>query len=256
LFTRAIVRPPGHNFADGLTSVALGQPDYQLALQQHEEYCQALLRCGLSLDRLPADERYPDATFVEDTAIVTKRGAIITCPGALSRRGEEVAIAEALTTIYSEIHTISEPATVDGGDICEAGSHFFIGISERTNEAGATELARVLRTLGYTSSLVDIRGVPGILHLKSGIASLDGGQLLLINDLFEHEEFRNLQRFRVPLGEEYAANCIHVNEFVLVAAGFPETENLIQTMGYETVSLEMSEFQKMDGGLSCLSLRL
>jgi dimethylargininase len=235
--------------------VALGRPDYQLALQQHEEYCQALLRCGLSLDRLPADERYPDATFVEDTAIVTECGGIITCPGALSRRGEEFAISAVLTGVYSEIHTISEPATVDGGDICEAGNHFFIGISERTNEAGATELASVLRSLGYTSSFVDIRGVPGILHLKSGIASLDGGELLLINDLFDHQEFKKFPRFRVPAGEEYAANCIHVNEFVLVAAGFPETEKLIQTMGYETVPLEMSEFQKMDGGLSCLSLR-
>jgi len=255
LFTRAIVRRPGQNLADGLTTVDLGQPDVELARKQHTDYCEALERCGLQLFPLEVDEAFPDGAFVEDTAIVTREFALITNPGAASRRGETLAISEVLQTFYPELRMLSESATLDGGDVCEAGRHFFIGVSERTNELGASELTQLVQSFGYTSTVVDIRGVPGILHLKSGIAALSGGRLLVIDSLAQREEFRGWELLRVPTGEEYAANCIEVNESVLVPAGFPETEKIIRRLNFQTIALEMSEFQKMDGGLSCLSIR-
>src|SRR5688572_640903 len=128
--------------------------------------------CGLKLVRLEADEHYPDSTFVEDIAVITERGAILTRPGALSRTGEVAGSTEALVQYYSTLNSIQEPGTLDGGDICEAGNHFFIGISERTNETGAQQLAEWLASLDYSTSFVDIRDVNGILHLKSGLAYL------------------------------------------------------------------------------------
>jgi dimethylargininase len=256
MFTRAIVRAPASNYADGLTRVDLGAPDYERALRQHAAYCAALERCGLELTQLEADESYPDSTFVEDTAVVVPSGAIITRPGADSRGGEVESIKEVLAQFYTGTKSIREPGTLDGGDVCEAGNHFFIGISERTNEAGAAQLAELLARYGYTSSNVDIRNVKDILHLKSGLASLGDNRLLVIEALRNRKEFRGYELVRVDAGEEYAANCVRVNDFVLLAAGYPKLDETLRDLGYETIALEMSEFQKMDGGLSCLSLRL
>jgi dimethylargininase len=269
MFTRAIIRPPAPNFADGLTTVDLGVPNYERALQQHEAYCQALERCGLRLTRLEPDPAYPDSTFVEDTAVLTNRGAMLTLPGAASRTGEVKSIRKALTGFFPSILSIQSPGTVDGGDVCEAGDHFFIGISERTNEAGARQLAKILASFGYTSSFVDVSksgtGVPPvthaqdaratILHLKSGLAWLGDKRLVVIDALAERKEFADYDLVRVNTGEEYAANCVRVNDWVLVASGYPVFERRLRELGYQTISLEMSEFQKMDGGLSCLSLR-
>lgn len=253
--TKAIVRPPSVTFADGLTSVDLGKPDYQLALQQHEAYCRALENCGLSLTRLAADDRYPDSTFVEDTAVLTRRGAVLTRPGAGSRLGEIEEIERVLRQIYPQLQAITEPGTVDGGDVCEAGDRFFIGISHRTNEEGARQLAGILAGFGYASTLIDIRGLSNILHLKSGLAYLGGSRLLAIRELKQLKQLCDYEITDVPNAEEYAANCLAVNNRILVAAGFPALERELRELGYETVALDMSEFQKMDGGLSCLSLR-
>ena len=125
MFTQAIVRVPGSNFADGLTSVELGVPEYELVMRQWEDYCGALLLCGLSITRLEADLMYPDSTFVEDTAVITPHGAMLTRPGAASRLGEVAAIAGVVRGFYPEAAEIAMPGTLDGGDICEAGSHFF-----------------------------------------------------------------------------------------------------------------------------------
>lgn len=255
MFTRAIVRPPSENFADGLTTAALGRPDYKLACAQHKSYCQTLERCGLELIRLDPDERHPDATFVEDTAVLIAQGAVLARPGATSRQGEVATVAATLKKFYPRSSSISEPGTVDGGDVCEAGNHFFIGISRRTNQAGARQLAELLKPFGYTISFVDIRGVPGILHLKSGIAWVGDRRLVVIRELCEQPEFRDFDIITTPSGEEYAANLVLSNEFVLVADGFPRTEQMLQARGYRTIAVAMSEFQKMDGGLSCLSLR-
>ncbi len=255
MFTKAIVRAPGLNFASGLTTVDLGAPDLERALKQHEAYCQALELCGLNVIRLSPDEEHPDSTFVEDTAILTSRGAIITRPGAPSRRAEATHITPVIRDYFSKVQAIEDPGTVDGGDICEAGEHFFIGVSLRTNEHGADQLARLLASFGYTSTLIDIRGVSNILHLKSGLAYLDGKRLVLIDALRNLKEFSGYDSICLDSNEDYAANCLEVNDKVLIADGFPATKRELEHLGYQTIALDMSEFQKMDGGLSCLSLR-
>ena len=179
MFKRAIVRPPAANFAAGLT-----------------------------LTRLEADPRYPDSTFVEDTAVLAEGCAILTHPGAPSRQGEVASIRETLTQFYSKFYTITPPGTLEGGDICEAGQHFLIGVSERTNEAGARQLAGFLAQEGYTSALVDIRGTKGILHLKSGLTYLGDNRLLLIDALAGHGAFRDYEVVRVESAELYAANGV------------------------------------------------
>jgi dimethylargininase len=255
VFTKAIVRPPGQNFGDGLTGVDLGKPDHHLALRQHEAYCAALESCGLSLIRLPPDECYPDSTFLEDTAILTKHGALITRPGAESRLGETAAIERELRNHYAKTSALVAPGTVDGGDVCEAGERFFIGLSQRTNEAGAIQLGRILESFGFTNSLIDIRGLGNILHLKSGMTCLDGNRLVVIEALSRFGEFSGYELVHVNSAEEYAANCVDINGRVLIPAGFPDLKQQLEDLGYATIALEMSEFQKMDGGLSCLSLR-
>jgi dimethylargininase len=249
------VRPPAANFADGLTTVVLGVPDFATALGQHSAYCEALRQCDLAVTVLDPDLRFPDSTFVEDTALVTERRVIVTRPGADARRGEVHSIRNVLDGFFPSIDRIDEPGTVDAGDVCEAGNHFFIGISERTNEAGAQQLAELLASFAYTSSLIDIRGLKGILHLKSGLAYLADNQLVVIDSLANYKQFGDYDLVHVKPGEEYAANCVMVNGRVLVAAGFPSLEYDLQIRGHQTIALEMSEFQKMDGGLSCLSLR-
>jgi dimethylargininase len=255
VFTRAVVRPPAANFASGLTTAELGTPDFDLSLRQHEAYCRALEECGLKLTRLAADNRYPDSTFVEDTAVLTSRGAVICRPGAASRLGETDEIQEVLRPQFTRIYTISDPGTVDGGDVCEAGDHFFIGVSRRTNEAGATQLAGFLAELGYSSTLIDIRGLSNILHLKSGIAYLGASRIVIIDEFRDRKEFSGYDLVHVNAEEAYAANCLVVNDRVLIAAGFTAFQRQLRDLDYDTIGLEMSEFQKMDGGLSCLSLR-
>lgn len=174
MFTRSIVCPPSENFAQGLTTSDLGLPDYESALAQHRLYCEALEDCGLTLTILAADAAHPDSTFVEDTAILVEpvKGnnnfhAIITRPGALSRRDEPLRVRGALLNHFPIIHAIESPGTVDGGDVCQADDRFFIGVSERTNEIGAEQLSDRLNNLGYSSTLIDIRRQKALLHLKS-----------------------------------------------------------------------------------------
>ncbi|MBK9089458.1 MAG: N(G),N(G)-dimethylarginine dimethylaminohydrolase [Holophagales bacterium] len=254
-FTRAIVRPPSATFAEGLTTAGLGPPDLPAALAQHAAYLAALEACGLEVTTLPPDDRFPDSTFVEDTAVLARGLAVLCRPGAPSRAGEVDAIRPALEAFFHSSAAIEAPGTVDGGDVCEAGDHVFIGVSERTNEGGARQLASLLSPLGLGSSVVDIRGIPGLLHLKSGIAWLGGRTLALTDLLASRPEFRGWSRLPVPPGEEYAANAVLVNGRVLLAAGFPRFEGAVRALGLPTVPLDMSEFRKLDGGLSCLSLR-
>jgi dimethylargininase len=183
------------------------------------------------------------------------RHAVITRPGAPSRLGETIEITNELVKHFSELNTIVAPGTLDGGDVCEAGDHFFIGISQRTNEAGAIQLAEILNTFGFSSSLIDIRGLSNILHLKSGMAWLGDKRLVVIEALSRRKEFSRYELVRVNSVEEYAANCVFLNDRVLVPAGFPGLKLQLEDLDYTTITLEMSGFQKMDGGLSCLSLR-
>jgi dimethylargininase len=254
-FTRAIVRPPPATFAAGITTSGLGPPDLALALEQHEAYCQTLERLGLSLLRLEPDARFPDSTFVEDAAIVTARGAILTRPGAASRAGEVAALRAALGRWFPDLGAITAPGTLDGGDVCEAGPHFFIRLSARTNSEGAAQLAAWLEKRGFGSSVIDIRRMPGLLHLKTGLSWLGGRRLFAGDEAAGHEALGGWEVVRVPAGEEYAANCVRVNDAVLIAQGYPRTAALLDELGYEVTALEMSEYRKMDGGLSCLSVR-
>lgn len=253
LLTQAIVRIPGSNFDAGLTTVDFGRPDLGLVLEQHARYCEALTECGLKLTVLEADLRFPDSTFVEDTAVITPRGAVLMRPGAASRMGEVEAIRPTVQGFFPDALAIEAPGTVDGGDICEAGEHFFLGVSQRTNEEGARQLAAHLARFGYTSSVVDVRGMTSILHLKSGISYLGDNSLVVMEEMAER--FSGFELIRVGEEESYAANCVRVNDRVLVAAGFPRMTEELETKGFRPLVLEMSEFQKMDGGLSCLSLR-
>ena len=255
VFNRAIVRLPGSNFADGLTTVDLGTPLLDEVLHQHADYCDALRKCGLQLTVLEADLRYADSTFVEDTAILTPEAAILCRPGAPSREAEVAAIRPTLEGFYSRILTIDPPGTVDGGDICDAGEHFFIGISLRTNEDGARQLKAHLNGLGYTASTIDIRDMKTILHLKSGISYIGNDTLVVMEEMAARRRFARYNLLRVSVKESYAANCVRVNDRVFLAKGFPQLRKELTARGFKPLVLNMSEFQKMDGGLSCLSLR-
>jgi dimethylargininase len=251
----AIVRPPSENFADGLTTAELGLPDVARARHQHAAYVAALERCGLEVTALPEDPDHPDSTFVEDTAVIFGGGAMLTRPGAPSRTGEVAPIREALGRRFGDLEEIAAPGTLDGGDVCEAGDRVYIGISERTNEEGARQLAGFLGRRGAGAVCVDIRGIAELLHLKSGIASLGGNRLLVTEALAGNAAFRGAERVIVEPREEYAANAVRINGTLVVAAGFPRLERRFREAGEALLVLEMSEFQKMDGGLSCLSLR-
>lgn len=255
MFTKAIVRPPAENYVHGITTSTLGAPDLERALHQHAAYCSALEACGLTVFTLDPDHEHPDSTFVEDTAVVTPAVGVLTRPGAPSRMGEVTGMAGPLARHYGPLREITAPGTVDGGDICEAGNHFFIGVSERTNEAGAAQLAEILQGAGHTTSVIDIRPIAGLLHLKTGIAWLGGRQFVAFEALARHPALAAYDVVVVDDDESYAANCVRVNEHLLFAAGFPKLRHRLVELGYSLVELEMSEFRKMDGGLSCLSLR-
>ena len=254
-YTHAVVRPPPPSFATGLTHSKEGVPDVALAMLQHRAYCQALIDCGLQLTELPADPAYPDSCFVEDLAIMTARGAIATLPGAPSRAGEVESIVAALGSWYPDIPRITASGTLDGGDVCEANGHFLIGLSGRTNEHGARQLADFLTMHGYRSSLVDLRESPRLLHLKTGMTYIGDGRIVLSSDMPVDEVLRSYELIVVSEAERYAANCIRINDRVLIAAGYPEFAETLAGLGYDTLPVEMSEFRKMDGALTCLSLR-
>ena len=254
-FTRALLRLPGRNFAAGISVSTEGAPCYETALAQHAGYLAALQSIGLTTQVLEADERFPDGTFVEDTAIATRHGAIITRPGADARLGEPAAIAAALARDFPALASIVAPGTVDGGDICETDAGVLIGISHRTNEEGARQLGAWLASVGLASIVLDIRGCAGLLHLKSGISYLGDGRLAVAPGLPDDPAFADYELVTLAPDESYAANCVRINERVLVADGYPRFADALVRLGYDPLPLPMSEFRKMDGGLSCLSIR-
>jgi dimethylargininase len=254
-FRHALVRAPSASYAQGLTTAGQGPPDLKLAHLQHGAYVDALRRCGLKVQALTPDERYPDGTFVEDTAILAERAAIITLPGAPSRSGEIASIAAALSDLCDDLQRIVAPGSVDGGDICQAEEHFFLGLSARTNAEGARQLSGILRSRGYTASTIDIRNNRKLLHLKSGIAYLGDRRVALCSDFPDVPELSGFQAIRSIAEEDYAANCVRINEHVLIASGYPQFAAALAKAGLATLALDVSEFRKMDGGLSCLSLR-
>ena len=252
-FARAIVRRVPDTLSDGLTTAELGKPDTEKARDQLRRYVAALEGCGVEVTVLEADERYPDSVFVEDTAVVTERCAILTNPGAAERRGEVDEVEKTLVGVYGNVERITDPGTVDGGDVLQVGDHFFVGLSKRTNREGAEQLSAILQRHGFGVSFVGLRQ---FFHLKTGVAHIGGDDLVVTGELVEKDEFRGFDKIVVPPEEEYGANCIRVNDRVLVAGGYEVVKRGIAERGYEVIGLEMSEFRKLDGGLSCLSLRL
>ncbi len=252
MFSKAIVRIPCKNFINGLTTASLGLPDYDLALIQHQEYVEALRKCGLEVIVLDADEDYPDSTFVEDTALLTPYCAIITNPGASSRKGETAEIKNILTEYYSKIETIKNPGTVEAGDIMMVGHHFYIGLSRRTNINGAEQLINILKKYGMTGSVITLDKV---LHLKSGVAYLENNNLAAAGEFLLKPDFHKFNILKIDDDESYAANCVWINDHILLPKGFPKAKKTIEKAYNNIIEVNVSEFQKLDGGLSCLSLR-
>jgi dimethylargininase len=252
VFERAIVRKPGANCAQGLTHAALGPPDFELLTAQHEAYVATLRSLGLAVEILPALPDYPDAYFVEDVAVITPQVAVITNPGAEARSGEEAFIVETVKK-YRPLAFIEPPGKLDGGDVLQVGDQFFIGVSERTNEEGAAQLGRILEKAGYTWTTI---AVAGGLHLKSDVSSIGRNTLLINEAMAELKPFAAYEKILVAREEAYAANSLLINDRVLTPKGFAVTKAKLQDAGFDIIEVETSEMQKMDGGLSCLSLRM
>lgn len=253
LIKHIIARKPCKSFADGITTANLGKPDYKKAFKQHESYIEALKKCGCEVTLLEADERYPDSTFVEDVAIVTEECAVITKPGAESRKGEEKEIIETLKKFYDKIEYLTGGACLDGGDVLRFENHFYIGLSKRTNEEGARQLSEILSKYGYTCSTVPVKK---ILHLKTGIVYAGHNTFVASGEFVDHDVFKGFNLIKIGDEEAYAANCIEINGHLIIAKGFEKAKNYLSNLGYEVIEVDMSEFEKMDGGLTCLSLRI
>ena len=237
---------------DGLSSANLGRPDYQNAILQHADYVDALKECGLQVTVLPADENFPDSTFVEDVALMTPHCAILTNPGAPSRRLETRSILETIHEFYSNVELIDAPGNIEAGDIMMVRDHYYIGLSERTNQNGAEQMIAILESYGMQGSVVELTEV---LHLKTGLGYLENNNLLACGEFLSKPQFQQYNLLKVGHEEAYAANSVWINGTVLTPKGFPNTRSLIESAGYKVREVDVSEFQKLDGGLSCLSLR-
>ena len=253
MFTNAIVRTPGRSIVKGLSnSKTLGLPNYKQTIIQHQSYIDALTKCGLDVHVLEPCEEYPDSTFVEDVALITPNCAIITRPGAPSRRGEVSEIEFVLKQRFNNIEVIEAPGTIEGGDIMMVGDHYFIGLSERTNFEGARQIIQILKKYDMSGSTISLKKV---LHLKTSLSYLEKNNLVVCGEFINDSSFEKYNSIEIPRKESYAANCIWINESVIIPLGYPTAKQRINNAGYSVIETDVSEFQKLDGGLSCLSLR-
>jgi dimethylargininase len=252
MFTHAIARKPGPNFAQGLTTAANEEaPDFNRLFDQHQKYISTLSSIGLEVILLDALPDHPDAYFVEDTAVVTSNVAVITNPGADARKGEEETIAPVLEK-YRKIEKIQPPGTVDGGDVLQVNQHFFIGLSERTNQEGADQLGQILNRYGYTHATV---AVGEGLHFKSSVNYVGKNTLLVTEDFATSDQLAGYDILVTDQDESYAANTLFINDHLLAPRGYPNTLKKLEVLGYKILELDTSEVRKMDGGLTCMSLR-
>ena len=255
MFQHVIVKIPCKAMINGITDhPELGTPDYEKALAQHAAYVETLKQCGVDVTVLPADEAYPDSCFVEDPAIVTKYCAVITNPGAPSRKGETAAIEPVLEQFYpkDKIFHITDPGTLEGGDVMMCGDTFYVGQSARTNAEGIRQLGEILSPFGCKVVAVPLTEV---LHLKTGVVYLENNNMLTAGEFCTKPAFESYHKVEIPVEEAYAANCIWVNGKVIVPAGYPTVQAAVESLGYPVLVCDTSEFRKIDGGLSCLSLR-
>lgn len=252
IFKKAIVRRPSAEMVNGISNANLGKPDFKIALEQHNSYIKSLEMCGLEVIVLPALTAFPDATFIEDVSLCTPECAIVTNPGASSRNGETAKMKTILAADFKAIEEITSPGKLDAGDVMMVGSHYYIGLSERTNDEGASQLIAILEKYGMSGSKVKLKEV---LHLKTGLSYLEHNNLLVSGEFIDRPEFKSFKKIEILPEEAYAANSLWINGTVLVPKGFPDTLTKIKEAGYKTIEVDVSEFRKLDGGLSCLSLR-
>ena len=224
--------------------------DVARARAQHRAYEEALIEAGCLLERLDTSPQMPDSVFVEDADVVFDEVAIITRPGAESRRQETRAVAEALAP-YRQLHTIQPPATVDGGDVLVAGRSVFVGRSTRTNEAGVGQMRQVLEPLGYTVIDTVVRGC---LHLKSAVTALGDGVLLANRDWIDRRTFAAFTIVEVDPSEPAAANALRLHDKVIYSSSYPRTAERIGRAGYTLHLVDASELAKAEGAVTCCSL--
>ena len=244
----AIVRPPGKAYRQCVSCHPLRDTvDLPLALEQHSRYCEVLSDLGLEVIRLPPDDSHPDACFVEDTAVVFGEKALICRMGEPSRRGEEDAVSDLLGQ-FVRLRRAAEPATVDGGDVVHLQNRLISGLSRRTNPGG---VAAMEDWLGVRVDTVDS---PAMMHLKSHITYLGRGTMVSTEEFAGHPALRDFSVIAVPEDEAYAVNTLTIRETVIMSHGRDQAHGLVRAAGFETRTLDMSEFEKCDGALTCLSL--
>ena len=251
MFTRAITRRPSVEMVDGITSQDLGKPIFDLALEQHAAYVGALEQLGLEVTVLDAEPGYPDCCFVEDTAVVCKDFALIAPLGAPTRQGEQKSIEPVLGR-YKTIEHVQPPALFEGGDVLQVEDTFYIGITERTNKAGTDAFSEIVGKYGYDCKAI---ACGPSLHFKTDVNYI-GNNTVLVSPFFaESPDLAHFDRIVVEDEEAYARNCLFINGTVIVPAGFPNTLAKVKATGVPIIELDMSEYRKLDGGLTCLSLR-
>ncbi|AUQ68497.1 dimethylarginine dimethylaminohydrolase family protein [Phaeobacter inhibens] len=252
-FTRAITRRPASSITDGLRAEDIGTPDLDRMLAAHADYVAALKSTGAEVIELPPLEAFPDAVFVEDTALCLPKGAVLMRPGAPSRLGEVAEMAPTLRQCYDEVREIKGPGFIEGGDILVTGREILVGRSARTDAAGVAELAEIVADWGH--SLREVFTPEGVLHFKTDCSLMDAETILSTKRLDASGCFEGYRVLHVPEGEEAAANAIRYNNLVLMAADFPRTAEMLDREGFEVVQISNTECAKLDGGMSCLSLR-
>ena len=253
-FREAIVRRPGRSIVAGLRAMDRGNPDFERFQAEHCEYVRVLEGAGVHVTVLNALEAFPDSVFIEDAALCLPEGIVMLRPGARSRTGEAMALAPELVALGHVVIEHESEGFVDGGDVLVTDSEILIGLSERTDRQGCAWLQTLLEGWGHRVRAV--RTPQGVLHLKSDCCVLDSDTVLATQRLAAADCFSSLRVLTVPPGEEAAANCLRVNDRVLVPAGFPGTADRIAAAGYGVEVVPVSQANLLDGGLSCMSLRL
>jgi dimethylargininase len=224
--------------------------DLAKAIAQHQVYRDCLTQLGVTIISLPAESELPDAVFVEDAAVVVDEVAIITIMGAPSRRAEAESLIDPLSR-YRPVKFLAEPATLDGGDVLRTGDSIFVGLSQRTNREGFTQLQNILQPHPYRVEPVE---VTGCLHLKSACSYIGKETLLINRSLINAEPFREFHLIDVPGEESAGANALLVNGVVVIPACFPKTRNLLERQGFHVRMIDVSELQKAEAGVTCCSL--
>jgi dimethylargininase len=245
----AIVRPVPNSY-DHCVRTNVEKIDVALAKKQHAEYCKALENLGLKLIWVKGDDTLPDSCFVEDTAIIIGEKAIICNMKVKSRAREVIEVAKVLEKL-KEIYYIKPPVTIDGGDALKIENKIFVGISERTNMQAVHQLKKILNNSDVEVVPVKVKNV---LHLKSACTYLGNNYVILSKGHFDVDILQGYEKILVPKGEAYAADCLAIDGTVLMAKGYPKTKKMIEAAGFSVKEMEISEFRKGEGALTCLSI--